>query len=66
MAILAPELSIGGLTALLFAIIVMLIPLTIWVYYTFERHARAGASHDGAPPEQDPEKAETAFPEGPV
>jgi hypothetical protein len=40
-------LGIGGLTALLCAIIVMLIPLTIWVFYTFERQARAEASQDG-------------------
>ena len=37
MAILAPELSIGGLTALLCGIIVMLIPLTIWVFCWCER-----------------------------
>jgi len=37
MAILAPELSIGGLTALLCAISAMLVPLTIWVFYSLER-----------------------------
>jgi len=37
MAILAPELSIGALTALLCAITVMLIPLTIWALWTCER-----------------------------
>jgi len=37
MPILAPELSIGGLTALLCAIIVMLIPLTIWAFCSCER-----------------------------
>ena len=36
MAIL-PELSTGGLTALLCAIITMLIPLTIWVFCSCER-----------------------------
>jgi len=44
MQIPAPELSIGGLTALLCAIIVMLIPLTIWVLCTCERQSPAGGS----------------------
>jgi hypothetical protein len=69
MALLAPELSIGGLTALLCAIIVMLIPLTIRVFYTSERkHLNVRRAQrpirTGAQPEQDPEKTETAFPEG--
>jgi hypothetical protein len=37
MAFLASELSIGGLTALLCAIVAMLIPLTIWAFSTCER-----------------------------
>jgi len=37
MAFLASELSIGSLTALLCAIVAMLIPLTIWVFSTCER-----------------------------
>ena len=37
MAFLASEFSIGGLTALLCAIVSMLIPLTIWVFCTCER-----------------------------
>lgn len=36
MTILMPQLSIGGLTALLCAIIAMLIPLTIWALHTCE------------------------------
>lgn len=42
MAILAPELSIGALTALLCVIIVMLIPLTIWALWTCDRQKPTG------------------------
>jgi hypothetical protein len=68
MAILAPELSIGGLTALLCAIIAMLIPLTIWVFCTCERQKSdrwfrgARTSHSGrGPTRRDPEKREPVF-----
>ena len=57
MAILAPGLSIGGLTALLCAIIVMLIPLAIWVFCSREADARK-SRQEGALPEHDPEKRE--------
>jgi hypothetical protein len=36
MTIISSELTIGGLTALLCAIILMLIPLTIWAFCTYE------------------------------
>jgi hypothetical protein len=42
MAILSSELSVGELTALLCAIILTLIPLTIWVLHGLESR-----KHDG-------------------
>jgi len=42
MAILSSELSIGELTALLGAIILQLIPLTIWVLCGLESRRRDG------------------------
>jgi hypothetical protein len=42
MAILSSELSIGELTALLCAVILTLIPLTIWVIRGLESRSRDG------------------------
>ena len=40
MAILSPELSTSEMTGLLCAIILILIPLTIWAFYDLERLRR--------------------------
>jgi hypothetical protein len=47
MALLSPELSIGELTALLCAIVLALIPLTIWVLCGLESRRRNGWIRSG-------------------
>jgi hypothetical protein len=50
MEILSPELSIGELTALLCAIILTLIPLTIWALCHLENRKRDGWIRSGRKP----------------
>ena len=50
MAILSSELTIGELTALLCAIILTLIPLTIWVLCNLESRKRGGWIRRGQKP----------------